>query len=104
MGQAAFALAASMMARTVRLQRPQSNPAPQASAICLDVDAPEATKSVTAWLVTPVHKHTNISRLPLRGNSTAVVRMNALARMWAFRPPSSSSPPKKSSLGQVSRV
>jgi hypothetical protein len=66
MGQGVLALAASMMARTVRRQRPQSKPAPHASAICLDVDAPEATKSVTAWLVTPVHKHTNISRSPSR--------------------------------------
>ena len=47
-------LPASMIALSVRLQRPQSVPAPHASAICFDVDAPEATRSVTAWLVTPI--------------------------------------------------
>lgn len=50
-----------MIARTVRRQRPQSEPAPQASAICREVDAPDATRSVTTWLVTPVQRQTNIS-------------------------------------------
>lgn len=51
-----------MIARTVSLQRPHSEPAPQASAICLEVDAPDATRSVTVWLVTPVQRQTNIRR------------------------------------------
>ena len=38
---------ASMMARTVRRHRPQSAPAPHASAICFEVDAPAATRSDT---------------------------------------------------------
>lgn len=57
-----------MIARTVRRQRPQSAPAPHASAICLDVEAPEATRSETTWLVTPVHRQTNISASALRSN------------------------------------
>lgn len=48
------------MARTVRRHRPQSEPAPQASATCRDVVAPAATASWTAWVVAPVHRHTNI--------------------------------------------
>lgn len=48
------------MARTVRRQRPQSDPAPQASATCRDVLAPAATASCTAWVVAPVHRQTNI--------------------------------------------
>jgi hypothetical protein len=48
-----------MIARTVRLQRPQSDPAPHAMATSLHVDAPHATASATAWLVAPVHRHTN---------------------------------------------
>lgn len=51
---------AARMARTVRRQRPQSEPAPQASAICLDVVAPAVTASWTAWVVAPVHRHTNM--------------------------------------------
>jgi hypothetical protein len=35
------------MARTVRLQRPHSVPAPQASATSLDVDAPASTTAAT---------------------------------------------------------
>lgn len=52
---------AAMMARSVRRHRPQSPPAPQASAICFDVDAPDATRSLTVWLVTPWHRQTNIN-------------------------------------------
>jgi hypothetical protein len=37
-----------MIARTVRLQRPHSEPAPQAAATSLEVLAPAATASVTA--------------------------------------------------------
>ncbi len=48
-----------MIARTARLHRPQSDPAPQAIATSLHVDAPHATASATAWLVAPVHIHTN---------------------------------------------
>jgi len=36
-----------MIARTVRRQRPQSNPAPHLAATSLDVDAPLATASET---------------------------------------------------------
>jgi hypothetical protein len=36
-----------MIARTVRLQRPHSEPAPQAAATSLDDLAPAATASVT---------------------------------------------------------
>ena len=50
-----------MIARSVRLQRPQSVPAPHAAATSLDVDAPRATASDTVWLVAPTHKHTYIS-------------------------------------------
>lgn len=50
-----------MIARKVRRHRPQSPPAPQASAICLDVVAPLATTSLTSWLVTPVHRQTNMA-------------------------------------------
>ena len=53
-----------MIARNVRRQRPQSPPAPHASAICLEVQAPFATTSSTTWLVAPVHRQTNI-RAPL---------------------------------------
>lgn len=49
-----------MMARTVRRQRPQSAPAPQAAATCFVVAAPAATASATIWLVMPLHRHTNI--------------------------------------------
>src|SRR6476661_3622818 len=49
-----------MIARRVRRHRPQSPPAPHASAICLDVLAPLATTSLTTWLVTPMHRQTNI--------------------------------------------
>ncbi len=52
-----------MIARTVRLQRPQSDPAPHAIATSLHVDAPRATASATAWLVAPVHRHTNTPSL-----------------------------------------
>ena len=65
-----------MIARTVRRHRPQSAPAPQASAICLDVDAPEATSSETVWLVTPVHRQTNITAPVLRLERRAA---------WEFR-------------------
>ena len=51
----------SMMARTVRRHRPQSPPAPQAAATCLDVDAPRATASLTVALVAPAQRHTYIS-------------------------------------------
>ncbi len=36
-----------MIARNVRLQRPQSPPAPHAAATSLDVEAPRATASHT---------------------------------------------------------
>src|SRR3954447_12114483 len=52
---------ASIIARSVRRHRPQSPPAPHASAICFDVQAPLATASLTAWLVTPMHRQTNIA-------------------------------------------
>jgi hypothetical protein len=45
----------------VRRQRPQSAPAPHARATSFVVDAPAATASATVWLVTPVHRHTNIA-------------------------------------------
>src|SRR6476659_9091760 len=57
--------AAAMIALTVRRQRPQSAPAPHASATSLEVLAPPATTSATTCLVAPVHRHTNISALPL---------------------------------------
>src|SRR5215208_3125729 len=50
-----------MIARRVRLHRPQSAPAPQASAICFEVFAPLATTSLTTWLVAPVHRQTSIA-------------------------------------------
>lgn len=53
-----------MIARSVRLQRPQSPPAPQASATSLDVEAPRATASQTVWLVAPTHRQTYISPPP----------------------------------------
>jgi len=40
---------ASMIARTVRRQRPQSAPAPHASAICRDVEAPGDQVETTDW-------------------------------------------------------
>lgn len=46
----------------MRRQRPQSAPAPHACATSLVVDAPAATASATVWLVTPLHRHTNIGR------------------------------------------
>ncbi len=49
----------------VRRQRPQSAPAPQALATSLDVAAPASTASHTVWLVTPLHRQTNIQR-PVR--------------------------------------
>lgn len=49
-----------MIARTVRRHRPQSSPAPHAAATWLQVVAPAATASATAWLVMPLHRHTNI--------------------------------------------
>src|SRR4051794_30567447 len=52
---------ASIIARSVRRHRPQSPPAPHASAICFDVQTPLATASLTAWLVTPMHRQTNIA-------------------------------------------
>lgn len=69
---------AAMIARMVRLHRPQSLPAPQASAICLDVVAPAATTSLTTWLVTPVHRQTNISS-PVHSWPSTVM-------MWANLP------------------
>ena len=42
------------IAWTVRRQRPQSAPAPQACATSLVVHAPASTASVTVWLVTPM--------------------------------------------------
>jgi len=39
--------AAAMSARSVRLQRPQSAPAPHAAATCFEVQAPRATASDT---------------------------------------------------------
>jgi hypothetical protein len=36
-----------MIARTVRLHRPHSEPAPHAAATAFDVDAPLATQSLT---------------------------------------------------------
>jgi len=56
-----LAKCASMIARTVRLHRPQSEPAPHAAATSFDVEAPFATHSFTTWLVTPVQRQTNIS-------------------------------------------
>jgi len=53
-----------MIARSVRLQRPQSPPAPHASATSFDVDAPRATASDTVWLVAPTQRHTYISTPP----------------------------------------
>lgn len=50
-----------MIARSVRRQRPQSAPAPQAAAICLDVDAPRWTAADTVWVVAPTHRQTYIS-------------------------------------------
>ena len=50
------------IAWTVRRQRPHSAPAPQAWATSFVVDAPAATASATVWLVTPLHRHTNIGR------------------------------------------
>ena len=50
------------IAWTVRRQRPHSAPAPQACATSLVVDAPAATASATAWLLTPLHRHTHIER------------------------------------------
>jgi hypothetical protein len=50
-----------MIARTVRLQRPQSEPAPHALATSLHVLAPHATASATMWLVAPVQRHTNMA-------------------------------------------
>jgi hypothetical protein len=55
-----LAKCASMIERTVRLQRPHSDPAPQATATSFDVDAPLATQSCTTWLVAPVQRQTNI--------------------------------------------
>ena len=55
-----FAKCDSMIARTVRLHRPQSEPAPQAAATSFDVEAPLATHSLTTWLVAPVQRQTNI--------------------------------------------
>jgi hypothetical protein len=52
----------AMIARTVCLQRPQSDPAPHALATSLHVDAPRDTASVTSWLVAPVHRQTYIHR------------------------------------------
>ena len=49
-----------MIDRTVCRQRPQSVPAPQATATSLEVHAPLATASVTWWLVAPVHRQTYI--------------------------------------------
>ncbi len=54
------------MAWTVRRQRPQSAPAPHAWATSLVVDAPHATASVTVWLVTPLHRHTNTGESSVR--------------------------------------
>lgn len=51
---------ARRIAWTVRRQRPQSAPAPHDLATSLVVDAPAATASATDWLVTPLHRHTNI--------------------------------------------
>jgi len=58
-----LASAASMIDRTVRRHRPQSEPAPHAAATCFDVQAPLATASAMQWLVAPVHKQTYI-RVP----------------------------------------
>src|ERR1700751_495314 len=52
---------ASIIARSVRRHRPHSPPAPHASAICFDVQAPFSTASLTTWLVTPMHRQTNIA-------------------------------------------
>jgi len=49
-----------MIARTVRGQRLQSALAPHASATSFVVDVPCETASATIWLVTPLHRHTNI--------------------------------------------
>jgi hypothetical protein len=51
-----------MIARTVRLHRPHSDPAPHAVATSFDVEAPLATHSFTTWLVAPVQRQTNIYR------------------------------------------
>jgi hypothetical protein len=57
-----LAKCASMIARTVRLHRPHSDPAPHAAATAFDVEAPLATHSFTTWLVAPVQRQTNIYR------------------------------------------
>jgi hypothetical protein len=49
-----------MIERTVRLHRPQSEPAPHAAATSFDVEAPLETASLTTWLVAPVQRQTNI--------------------------------------------
>gem|GEM_PF-4052130 len=46
----------------VRRHRPQSAPAPHACAMSFVVDAPAATAAATAWLVIPLHRHTNTRR------------------------------------------
>jgi hypothetical protein len=50
------------MARTVRLHRPQSDPAPHAAATSFDVEAPLEMHSLTTWLVAPVQRQTNMCR------------------------------------------
>src|SRR5262249_13778755 len=59
--------AEAMMLRTVGRHRPQSEPAPHMVATCLDVDAPLSTAVITSRLVTPKHRHTNISGLNAPG-------------------------------------
>src|SRR5690349_15406016 len=53
---------ASMIARTVRRHLPHSDPAPHASATCLEVVAPAATARPMVSLVTPRHRQTYIRR------------------------------------------
>src|SRR5262249_2915604 len=54
----------SMIARTVRRQRPHWEPAPQAEATCRDVDAPPSIASRTASVVMPRHRQTYIGSHP----------------------------------------
>ena len=51
----------SIIARSVRRHRPQSPPAPHAAATSFEVAAPFRNGLVDTWLVTPMHRQTNIS-------------------------------------------
>jgi hypothetical protein len=83
-GASSPTLADTMMARSVRRHRPQSEPAPHAVATCWDVRAPFWTAFLTAWFVTPRHRHTNIS-------STSVATCVVSSDTRAIRRPAVSS-------------